>query len=97
MTIAVQKHELEIVSSSSDLAEAALLQVIGAADLSLGAAFLLRFTFGPQRSGWVVAIEDTGTRAVIEVEGERWGLHRRRTIVNVGSEPCLPWIVDDKR
>jgi hypothetical protein len=96
MTIAVQKHELEIISSSSDLAEAALLQVIGAADLSFGVALRLRFTFGPQRSGRVVAIGDAGTRAVIEVEGERWCLHRHRTIVNAGPEPCLPWIVSDR-
>jgi hypothetical protein len=93
MTIAVQKHVLEITSSSSDLAEAALLQVTGTVDLSTGAALLLRFTFGPQRSGRVIAIEDAGAHAVIEVEGERWCLHRRRNIVNTGPEPCLFWIV----
>lgn len=92
-TTTVPKHVFEIISSSSDLAEAALLQVIGTADLCAGAALLLRFTYGPQRSGRVIATKDAGTRAFIEVEGKRWRLHRRGAIVNKGPEPCFYWIV----
>jgi hypothetical protein len=93
MTIVVQEHVFKIISSSSDLAEAALLQVMGTADLTTGAALLLRFTFGPQRFGRVIAIEDAGARAVIEVEGERWYLNRQSNTVNTGPEPCLSWTV----
>ena len=94
MTIAAPKHVVEVISSSSDLAIGALLQVTGTTHLSVGAALLLRFTFGPQRSGRVIAIEDAGTRAVIEVNGKCWRLHRRGNIVNAGPEPFLSWIVD---
>ena len=94
-TTSLPKHDLEIISSSSDLAKTAVLQVIGTANLKAEATLLLRFTFGSQRSGRVVAIKSSGTRAVIEVEGERWCLHRRGNIVNSGPEPCFFWVVDD--
>lgn len=86
------KQNLEIISSGSDLAEGVSLNVMGRADLSSGAALHFRFTGGQPRSGRVTAIGDSGGRAVIEVEGGRWWLHRRRN-VNVGTVAFHPWTV----
>jgi hypothetical protein len=83
---------IEVISSSSDLADGASLDVIGPTDLSTGAVLLLRFTFGPQRSGRALKIEDSGARAVIEVDSQRWWLHRR-SVVNVGQVAFHPWAV----
>lgn len=83
---------IEVISSASDLSEGTPLDVVTPTDLDAGADLLLRFTEGPQRSGRVVAIEDSGARAVIEVEGARWWLHRRIT-VNVGGVARYPWTV----
>jgi hypothetical protein len=92
----MDKQSLEIVSSGSDLAEGVRLNVMGHADLSAGAALRLRLTSGQPRSGQVIAIEDSGARAVIEVEGGRWWLHRRAN-VNVSTLAFHPWAVGGRK
>jgi hypothetical protein len=82
----------EIISSGRGLDEGVPLDVMGPADLSPGAELSLRFTGGQPRTGRVITIEDSGARAVIEVEGKRWWLHRRST-VNVGGVARHPWAV----
>ena len=88
----MDKQNLEIISSGSDLAEGLPLNVMGRVDLSPGAALQLRFTGGRSQSGQVVAIDDSGARAVIEVEGGRWWL-RRRNIMTVGTVVFHRWTV----
>lgn len=83
---------LEILSPDGNMADDANLDVVGPSDLSEGAELLLRFTRGPARKGWVISIQDSGARAVIEVEGARWWLSRR-TAISVGSVSVYPWLV----
>jgi hypothetical protein len=76
-----------------DLAVNANLDVMGHEDLGAGEGLVLRFiSSGLRRLGRVIAIEDSGARAVIEVEGNRWWLHRRST-VNVGPVAFHPWAI----
>jgi hypothetical protein len=86
---------IEITSPGSDIADGVPLHVMGPADLSEGAEFLIRFTGGRRRSGKVIRLEDAGASAVIEVEGSRRRLHRRDA-VNVGSARFYPWAVDGR-
>ena len=82
---------LELISAHTGLAEGVALDVMGPADLSVGVGLILRFTGVSPMSGRVVEIGDSGTRSVIEVEGERWWLHRRNMAVNEGQATVHPW------
>ena len=83
---------IEITSPGADIVDGVPLDILGPADLSEGAEFSIRFTGGKPRSGKVIRLEDAGARAVIEVEGGRWRLHRRDT-KNMGGIIRYPWAV----
>jgi hypothetical protein len=95
-----QLVDLAIIThgSAKEVAEDLELDVIGPADLSAGATFVIRFTGGPARSGRVISIEDSGAHSVIEVEGTRWRLGRRSTVQagGPGSTSFYPWVVGTK-
>jgi hypothetical protein len=83
---------IKIASPGADIADGVPLDILGPADLSEGAEFSIRFTGGKSRSGKVIRLEDAGARAVIEVQGGRWRLHRRDA-KNMGGIIRYPWAV----
>jgi hypothetical protein len=82
----------DLISPGAGLDEGTALDVMGPADLAEGMELFLRFTQGPSRSGQVIRIEDYGTRAVIEVDGGQWWLHRRDE-VRTGPVISFAWAV----
>jgi hypothetical protein len=86
------------ITSSFDLVEGALLQVVDSPDLTAGAALRLRFNgdvINP-KSGRVIRIDDYKIGAVVEVESERWRLRRCTSIVHTGPQPVISWTVVDR-
>ena len=63
-----------------------LSTVVIGPDVSAGAELSFHFNsgFGSIKTARVVKFEDHGARAVIEVEGESWWLHRR-VVASVGG------------
>lgn len=87
------KPVLEVlVNGVRDLGEGVSLDIIGLADLSVDAELAIRSMTGT-RLGRVVAIEGSGARAVIEVNGVHWWLSRR-DVVQAGGPQRSPWEVD---
>ena len=87
---------LEVVSPAAALANGVALDVMGSADLSVGAELGIRFTQGATTVGKVVRLEDSGARAVIEVDGKQWWLHRRNTL-SIGGVRRHPWKVGGRK
>jgi hypothetical protein len=83
------------ITSSFDLVEGAVLQIVDSPDLAAGATLKLRFngdSIAP-KSGRVTKIDDYNTGAVIDVEGEHWRLRRCTSIVHTGPQPVTSWTV----
>jgi hypothetical protein len=83
------------ITSSFDLVEGALLQVVDSPDLTAGATLRLCFNYDviDRKSGRVIKIDDHNTGAVVEVESKRWRLRRYTSIVDTGPQPVISWTV----